>query len=357
MKQIFLNKDVVTKLDDFVSYIDQTLISTEKTDENLTQNYHKLNSFSSAQISNLLGKIQLVSCKLENLQSTLKSQLVKCDPKSADGLSENYLDIKNFITEKKSSEGKVCKKKAPKAIIMTHMEIKKNYLSSILEIMNSVHFKIDHNVYRNLTINSFDFLPYISQKLTSSISSYKDVNLELLHFCWKLMSFPKSNITFSENQKLVGAPEILPLRYGNEGPLLKNSLKLNGKKNIMSKKGAFSFYEDAAHVETVRLLKKIYNTTVKQLQMFIKDQPKEEKQDDITIINVKDLYKECKNNLNTKIHMYKINFLSFLMLIYLENPKFEMQIFKAREIKSDYFERQLQFDHIKYWESKILSNI
>lgn len=383
MKEVFFHKEFLNKLEELIQFMDQSHTNSEREDEEASVQALKFPHSSPVQILNLANKIQQLNNKLEIIQSSLKPLLAKNDLKTGEIISEipfhqktvnnetkqNQNESKNLINEVKNlsncpknsaeeiktMEGKIAKKKAPKAVLMTHMEIKKNYLSMILEIINSSHFKVDHNLYRHLAINSFDFLPYISQKLTSSISTYKDINLELLSFCWKLMSFPKSNITFTESQKMVGVPDVLPFRYGNEGPLCKNNPKNNLKKTVMVKKGVFSFHEDSVHLEIVRLLKKIHNTSMKQLVMLAGK--KEDKISEPAIVSVKEMYKECRNTLNSKLHMYKINFLSFLMLMHLEHPKFEMILFKTREVKADYFERQMEIEHIKQWEAKTLSNI
>lgn len=357
MKNGALNKEYCQKVEDFLDYVEKNSPFSEKPEENQTRNQEKSVLFCNSPTLAIADKIQSIILKLDTQFCQLKGQSQRSDIKSVELGIDSLVDSKSITAENKAVEEKKVSKKAPKNILMTHMEIKKSFLTSILEIVNSTHFKIDHNAYRQLAINSFDFLPYISQKLTSSISTYKDINLELLNLCWKLMSIPKSNVTFNENQKLIGIPDILPLRYGQEGPLLKNTLKNNSKKQVSIKKGIFSFHEDVVQIEIVRLLKKIHNTSSKQLLILSAGPNKEEKPEESFCLNIKDLYKECKNALNTKIHMYKINFLSFLMLLHIENQKFEIHALKSREIKSDYFERPLQLDHIKQWESRVLSGV
>lgn len=352
---LFLSKEFGRILDDFSGAVDQAVATTAE--ETAANALVKAAQLPSPQLTAISTKITVLLSRLESINSAIKGVSHKSEVRSLEGPLEVAGDPKVQLGEKKSVESKPAKKKLIKAVVMTHMEVKKCFLSSALEVVNSVHFKLDHIAYRSLAINSFDFLPYISQRLTSSISTYKDVNLELLGLCWKLMSFPKSNITFSENQRLVGVPEVLPFRYGNEGVLLKNAGKIASKKTPQLRKGVFNFHEDSVHVEVVRLVRKIHTTSTKQLQVLAAAPPKEPGAEESGQVNVKELYKECKNTLNTKLHMYKISFVSFLMLLHLENPKFEMQMLRAREVKSDYFDRSLQQTHIKHWEARVLSSI
>lgn len=353
---LYIHKELNKQVDEISHTLDQAN-HPPSIDDPAAFNFVRANQLLPSQLTLLSTKITCLVSRLESLNAMLKNQNSNAEPRSADIIRESSPDNRILLADKKSIDPKPAKKRQTKILITTHIEVKKVFLSSVLEIINGVHFKLDHLVFRTLALNSFDFLPYISQRLASSIPSHKDVNFELLSFCWKLMSFPKSNITFSDNQRLVGVPEVLPFRYGSEGPLLKNAGKPASKKSFPLHKGAFSFHEDTVHTEVVRLVRKIYNSSTKQLQMLATATAREQTLDDPlpTQPNVKEMYKEYKHTLNTKLHMYKVNFISFLMLLHLENNKFEMQMLRAREIKSDYFDRPLQQTHIKHWEAKVLS--
>ncbi len=355
-------KDLLKRIDALSDSLDASQLLGEKENESnsmalsetLRQNPSQIILLNAA-LSKLQVSLDKVNSQQESLFQTINSSpMILCEQNQ--GLLSKVNKKSPSLEEKKSPKTKKFKKKVGKKNMITHMEIHKGYLSSLLEIMNSQQFRIDHNTYRKLIINTFDFLPYVSQKISHYATS-KEVYIEILSLIWKLITFPQSSVTFSDQQKLVGQPDLFPVRYGQEGPLYRLDKKFNLKK-VVIKKGAFSFFEDLVHSEVTRICRKIYTNSTKHLVMLANSgNGKEEKKDEFGDPNIRELLKEIKENMMSKIFLYKVNYLSFLISCYLETPKFEPTLMKARDIKVDYFERSIQADHIKLWESQILNNL
>ncbi len=305
--------------------------------EKLQASLDRLNSYKTA-ISDLLNSPALnISEQGQNLDS-------KTPKKSSS------------VEKKVSSQAKKFKKKIGNNSSIINVEIHKGYFSSLLEIVNSQNFQIDHNSYRKLVISTFDLLPAVSQKISHDTVS-KEVNVGVLSLIWKLITFPKSSVFFSDQQRLVGLPELVPLKYGIDGPLYRTDKKFAIKKGAV-KKGLFSFTEDVVHSEVIRFCKKIYDNSSKYLVMLANSSnASKHKKDEFGESSIKDLIKEIKNNLQSKISLFKVNYLSFLIMCYMENSKFEIHLLNSREIKDEYFDRSIQSDYIKEWERQMLNNL
>ena len=358
-----LNHACIAKINELLSILETQNVAADK-DEFVSlfeQNTNKTSSKNNLSPQAVIEKLEAVSRYAKEQKAKLLELLDASEAKSSDALFENKSDNKIRAEAKNSPDApKKSKKKLSKKTIFIRLEVKKHYLSSLLDLAGQqIQHKIDHNVYRSLVIETCDFFPYLSQKLFN-IPSHKEAYLSILNFFWTLCTFPKNSILFPEGQKVLGLPELIPLHYGTEGALFKSTPKSSDNKlskKSPPKKGAFCFFEDSVHSEAVRIIKKVYNSTTKNLQAIAPSISKDDKFEDAHNLNAKDILKDYKTSINNRIYIYKINFLSFLIWLYLENVKVEPQMLKVREIKSDYFERSAQNEHIRQWEATFLNSL
>ena len=235
---------------------------------------------------------------------------------------------------------------------MTSIEIKKDFFSSLLQMINTQRLSLNQGAYRKLVHNTFDLLPYISQKL-SYRATHEEFYVEVLTLIWQLINLPEANLAFPELQYPIGIPAIIPFRYGTEGSLKKQSSSYKISKKAVCK-GAFCFYEDEIHSEAIRLTKKIYVCSNNHLVIQESEANNDVGKDQDTPNDINFLYKALKRKLAAKTVLYKTNFLTFLIGQLLEKSQVSEEVLKSRSIKNAVFETEAQRSAISEWENQML---
>jgi hypothetical protein len=235
---------------------------------------------------------------------------------------------------------------------MTSIEIKKDFLGSILQLINMQRLVLDQNVYRKLVHHTFDLLPYMSQKI-SYRSTHEEFYVEVLTLIWQLINFSETNLTFPEVQYPMGVPSIVPFRYGAEGSLKKPSASSKTSKKNVSK-GAFCFFEDDIHAEATRLAKKIHTSANGHLSIQEAEANNDTGKDQEVPSDINFLYKALKRKLTIKTVQYKTSFLSFLIGQVLEKPALSEEALKSRAIRNTIFETEGQRSAISEWEGQMI---
>lgn len=235
---------------------------------------------------------------------------------------------------------------------MTSIEIKKDFLGHILQLVNMQRLVLDQNTYRKLVHHTFDLLPYISQKI-SYRATHEEFYVEVLTLIWQLINFSETNLTFPEIQYPIGIPGIVPFRYGTEGNLKKPSGSAKSSKKNVSK-GAFCFFEDEVHSEAIRLAKKIHASANNHLGSQESEANNDAGKDQEVLSDINFLYKALKRKLTAKTVQYKTSFLSFLIGQLLEKPLISEEILKSRPIKNTIFETEAQRSAISEWENQMI---
>ena len=261
------------------------------------------------------------------------------------------------VSKTNSSENnlKKNKKKVIKTSSIIHLSIQKNHMGHLLELINSSEIKLDANSYRQITLFTFDFLPQISQKISPATSN-KELYTEILTMMIYIMTYKKENLIVNAKQKLVGVPDIVPMKYGLEGPLFIKTKSKEKKKSTVIKKGLFYFEEDSVQIETIRLLKKIYTNSNKQLQIIM-NSVKSETSLGSTESPVKEIFKEIRENILSKIFLYKTSLLSFILFSLMEEERITLEILKSREFNLDYFNNFSRLDTLQQWELNLINKL
>jgi hypothetical protein len=183
-------------------------------------------------------------------------------------------------------KNKIKPKKKKKKESANMLEIPKDFMLLILQVIQNSTVNITTNNYRKMLHNFFEYLTHIEDR-AKSLSSNREFILNYLEVLLKLLIRKDINVEPSQNEELFGCPNIFPL-------------KIKGSK-LTHKKGAFGKFDKKFAIGTKNCL---FNNRKHSNQVLLMFRRIAQKAQSLLGFNVEEasarLMKEKNYNTNSK---------------------------------------------------------